>query len=198
MKAIGYLLITAGFLAGSLIAVQTEANDIQWSWFAPALMVGVAGVVLARVGQNLESRDADTLSDNVDQLTNSMDRIVEKITRLCGQREQMHPYEVHGRIDELFPADLNTFVDARTSIAHVYGLPAYADVMNEFAAGERYLNRVWSASVDCYIDDVHEYLQRAQHQFEEARRKLKTLREQDEKGIPSDLRESRKRLRDDE
>jgi hypothetical protein len=63
------------------------------------------------------------------------------------------------------------------SIAHVYGLPAYADVMNEFAAGERYLNRVWSASVDCYIDDVHQYLQQARHQFEQTHKKLQALRQ---------------------
>ena len=185
MKGFGYLLISAGFLAGSLIAVQTQANQIDWRWFAPALMVGVAGVVMARLGDKIESRDAETLSDNVDLLTGSIDRIVEKITRLCGEKEQMHPHDVHGRIDELFPADLSTFVDVRTSIAHVYGLPAYADVMNEFAAGERYLNRVWSASVDCYIDDVHEYLSRAQHQFEEARRKLQLLREQQDASRPN-------------
>jgi hypothetical protein len=179
MKATGFLLISAGFLAGSLVAVQTEANQIDWRWFLPAFTVGVVGVVLARRGHSLQSRDADTLSGNVDQLTASIDRIVQNITRLCGESQQMHPYEVHGRIDQLFPQDLNSFVEARLSIAHVYSLPAYADVMNEFAAGERYLNRVWSASVDCYIDDVNEYLQRAQHQFQETRRKLRALREQE-------------------
>jgi hypothetical protein len=47
--------------------------------------------------------------------------------------------------------------------------------MNEFAAGERYLNRVWSASVDCYIDDVHEYLGRAKEQFINTRDVLSKL-----------------------
>jgi hypothetical protein len=178
MKAIGFVLISAGFVVGSLVAVQTDTNQIDWLWFVPALTVGVLGVVLARLGHKLQTRDAETLSDNVDQLATSIERIVEKMTRLCGESSGLHPYEVHGRIDELFPPDLNAFVEARLSIAHVYGLPAYADVMNEFAAGERYLNRVWSASVDCYVDDVSEYLQRAQHQFDEARRKLQALREQ--------------------
>ena len=42
-----------------------------------------------------------------------------------------------------------------------------------FAAAERYLNRVWSASADGYIDEVNEYLQKAGDQFAES---LATLR----------------------
>ena len=52
---------------------------------------------------------------------------------------------------------------------------AYAEIMNEFAAGERYLNRVWSASIDGYIDVINEYLGRARRQFEQAQAKLTAL-----------------------
>ena len=175
MKHFGYLLITIGFLAGTLLAVQTEANRVDWRWFVPALILGVLGVGLARVALVHKSHSEGALKGNLENLTRSIEQIVENIARLNGQMDRMHPYEVHERIDQLFPEDLNTFVEARESIGHIYGLQAYADVMNEFAAGERYLNRVWSASVDCYIDDVHEYLQRAKHQFEEASRKLRAL-----------------------
>ena len=44
----------------------------------------------------------------------------------------------------------------------------YADVMSGFAAGERYINRVWSASTDGYEDEVHLYLEKARMQFAEA------------------------------
>ena len=53
------------------------------------------------------------------------------------------------------------------SIAIAFGLPLYASVMSHFAAGERYLNRVWSCSVDGYIDEAHAYISRAREQFEE-------------------------------
>ena len=39
--------------------------------------------------------------------------------------------------------------------------------MNRFAAGERYLNRVWSASTDGYIEEAHRYIEKAARQFEE-------------------------------
>ena len=46
---------------------------------------------------------------------------------------------------------------------------------NEFAAGERYLNRVWSASVDGYIDEVRSFLVLARTQFEGTKKILDRL-----------------------
>jgi len=47
--------------------------------------------------------------------------------------------------------------------------------MSCFAAGERYLNRVWSASADGYVDEVNTYLDKAQSQFVESLQKVKNL-----------------------
>ena len=47
--------------------------------------------------------------------------------------------------------------------------------MNYFATGERYLNRVWSASVDGYIDEVTDYISKCEKQFEGALQELKRL-----------------------
>ena len=50
----------------------------------------------------------------------------------------------------------------------VFGMQKYADVVSAFAAGERYINRVWSASTDGCEEEVHRYLERAANQFREA------------------------------
>ena len=76
------------------------------------------------------------------------------------------------KIDELFLEDLNNFVEARESISHAYSVQAYADVMSHFAAGDRYLNRVWCASADGYVDEVNEYLEKSLEQFEDSKKKL--------------------------
>jgi hypothetical protein len=175
MKAAGYVLLTIGFLGGSFVTSTTPENSVNWLWFLPAFGLGVAGVVLAWLGRRQVASDTTAATGNMETLRDNLDQIVEKITRLDAEKESFHPYEVHGKIDELFPHHLTEFVDARESIAHVHGLQAYAAVMNEFAAGERYLNRVWSASVDCYIDDVREYLGRSKEQFEKARDQLAAL-----------------------
>jgi hypothetical protein len=48
--------------------------------------------------------------------------------------------------------------------------------MSCFAAGERYLNRVWSASADGYVDEVNAYLDKAQAQFAESLDKVRRLK----------------------
>jgi len=175
MKGLGQLLIVVGFLAGSLVATQTSENFVDWRLLAPALLLGVIGVAVARVGIHREAREESSLQGNMQTLDASLDRLVVEIERLNEEKTDLHPFEVHSLIDARFPNDLNSFVQARESIGHVHGLQAYADVMNAFAAAERYLNRVWSASVDCYIEDVHEYLERSRDQFVLAREKLRAL-----------------------
>lgn len=175
MKGLGQLLIAVGFLAGSLVATQTPHNEVDWRWFGPALALGVLGVVLARIGIRRAAREETSLVGNMQTLRASLDRLVEEAERLDGEKEALHPYDVHPLIDRRFPEHLNAFVAARESIVHVHGLQAYADVMNAFAAGERYINRVWSASVDCYVEDVHEYLGRSREQFVLARDRLRAL-----------------------
>ena len=49
--------------------------------------------------------------------------------------------------------------------------------MNYFATAERYLNRVWSASTDGYIDEIMEYMERSEQEFKEALAALRGLGE---------------------
>ena len=47
--------------------------------------------------------------------------------------------------------------------------------MTSFATGERYLNRVWSASADGYVDEVALYMPQVHAQFSDCLDKLKNL-----------------------
>jgi hypothetical protein len=49
--------------------------------------------------------------------------------------------------------------------------------MSAFLAGEHYLNRVWSASADGYVDQVNEYIGRALEMSGEARTALDAAHE---------------------
>ena len=177
MKKLGYLMIVAGFLAGALAAVVDE-EGIRWPQFAVALAVGAAGIALVRIGHKQISRSEGKLASDMQTIEASLSRIVQNMKQLNAQKLSVNTYDMHDRIDELFAEDLTTFVEARQSIAHVHGLTAYADVMSCFAAGERYLNRVWSASVDGYIDEVNSYLDKASEQFVESLQKIRALTEQ--------------------
>ncbi len=175
MQKLGYLVITIGFLAGSLVAILDKEN-VQWCYFIAALAFGAVSIVFVRIGGHQEKRADGKLATNMQAIEASLSRIVQNITRLNKEKQSIDTYQIRNRIDELFIEDIDAFIQARESIAHVHGLAAYADVMSCFAAGERYLNRVWSASADGYIDEVNAYLDKAQEQFVESLNRIKSLK----------------------
>ncbi len=174
MKRIGYLLITLSFLGGTLVAV-TDTLTVRWGIFIPIFLAGFVGVALVQITIRQHAQAADTVTTNIRTIHASLDSVVKKVGRLNGDKENINTYDMRHRIDEMLVEDLDDFIEARESIGHKYGLQNYADVMSHFAAGERYLNRVWSASADGYIDEVNAYLVRAEEQFRVAFDELKKL-----------------------
>ncbi len=167
MKTLGYLMICGAFLAGSFFTVE-QTEGVPAVRYSIALLIGVAGVVMVRRMTHLEARSEGVIAANMGSIATSLESVVAKIQLLEREKEAADVYELRHRIDREFPEDLDAFVQARESFAHRFGLQAYADVMNPFAAGERALNRVWSASTDGYIDEAQTYITKACRQFEEA------------------------------
>ena len=164
MRKFGFILVAVGFLGGSLASVVSE-TEVYWLWLAVAVGVGVVGVILVRAGHKSMTHAVDRLTFDIQTVERSLRRIVENVTELDRQKHSIDTYDVRHRIDQLFPGDLSDFVAARRSIAYVHGLAAYAEMMSDFAAGERYLSRAWSASADGYVDEVNACLDRAAEQF---------------------------------
>jgi len=175
MKTVGFLMITIGFLGGALAAV-VDKEAVQWGYFAGGLALGVAGVTVVRVGHRQASTEEGKLAANIETVEGALGSIVENITRLNNEKEGIDTYDIRHKVDELFLDDIERFVGARQSIGHLYGLSVYGDVMSSFAAGERYLNRVWSASADGYIDEVHAYIERSREQFADSLAKIRELK----------------------
>jgi hypothetical protein len=169
MKAIALLLIALSFLAGAYLSVL-DPRTVEWAMLAPVLLLGVVGLVLYRRAHHGETRASDRLAGNMDILGRSLDNILENLEKTCDRGNSLPVHEARFEIDRLFREDLNRFADTRESMIHVFGMQNYADVMSNFAAGERYINRVWSASTDGYEDEVRQYLERARDQFREGHR----------------------------
>ena len=174
MKTVGFLLITVAFLGGSLVSV-VDKDDVNWVYFSAAIIAGVAGIVIVHLGQHRSSRSEEKIEANLQDINTSLSNIVENITQLNVEKESINTYDLRHRIDELFEDDRLKFVQARESLAHAYSLNVYADVMSHFAAAERYLNRVWSASADGYVNEAAVYLDKAQTQFTNALEEVRKL-----------------------
>lgn len=167
MKTIAYLLITVGFLAGALVSV-TDTLEVNWTYFAGAVVIGIVGITLIKQEEKKAARADHVILAGMNDLETSLTRLTETVRQLNSDKASIHTYDIHGRIDETCAADMGRFAEARKSMIPIFGLQGYADVMSHFAAAERYLNRVWSASADGYVDEVNAYLERAANQFGEA------------------------------
>ena len=172
MKTLGYLLLCAGFLFGAFsTALDTQLTN--WQIFTPALLVALAGVFIIKRQSRGLARSEEVLTANRGVLRESLESIVAQLHELIAAHAETHK-NLPAEIDQNFRHELRRFADARESMIHLYGLQAYADIMNDFAAGERYLNRVWSAAADGYAEEAATYLGKANAQFEDA---LKLLME---------------------
>jgi hypothetical protein len=167
MYRVGYLLITASFLGCSYLAVL-DPETLPWPRFWLYLAVGFVGIGLVRWASRQEAAHPERRSANLDAIRRSLGHLAAESERLWQERDEIDVYDLRHRIDERFLDAINSFVGARETLADVFGLQEYADLMSEFAAGERYINRVWSASTDGYIDEAHEYIDRAREQFRQA------------------------------
>ena len=167
IKTISLLMVMSAFLAGAFVAVL-DPVVVNWSWMGAVLVFGTAGLWLFRRAHHSEARSGDRLAGNMQTLQDSLRDIQSNLESICARKEDIPVYEARFEIDRLFREDLNDFADAREAMIHVFGMQNYADVMSAFAAGERYINRVWSASTDGYIDEVHQYLEKARNQFDDA------------------------------
>jgi RNase adaptor protein for sRNA GlmZ degradation len=174
MKRNGYLLIAAVFLGGALVAVL-EPREVNWVLFVPILIAGFIGVVMVRAGTKQHEQAEHRITANIETIHKSLESVVKKTTQLNLEKKSIYTYDMRHKLDELLVEDLDDFIEARESIGHKYGLQRYADIMSHFAAGERYLNRVWSASADGYVDEVNAYIEKAEEQFSEALDQLKKL-----------------------
>ena len=168
IKTAALSVIVAAFLAGTFIAVL-DPTQVNWSWFIPTLTLGVVALYIFRKTHHGEARASHRISGNLQTLDTSLANILRNLEKINADSTNLPVYEARFEIDRLLRDDLNNFANARESMKHVFGLQAYADVMSAFAAGERYINRVWSASTDGYVDEVQLYLERATRQLGEAR-----------------------------
>lgn len=170
MKKLAYLLLAGGFLTGAY-ATALDVQNVDWTLFSIAVIVAISGVLVAKRAVRAHATSGTVLETNRNELNESIGNIVRDLGKVndgpAAKGEELRKW-----IDEQLRPDLRRFIDARQSMVHLFGLQTYADIMSEFAAGERYINRVWTASADGYDAEAATYLGRAAEQFADAQRQL--------------------------
>ena len=171
MKPMAYLLIVGGFLVASYATALDERN-VDWLLFGIAAAAAVAGVVIAKRVDKSRARSGTVLETNRNELGESIGNVVRELGAIADGKPP-RGQELRTWIDDTLRPDLRRFAEARESMVHLFGMQAYADIMSCFASGERYVNRVWSASADGYDGEAADYLARAARQFRNAQAQLR-------------------------
>ena len=170
MKVLGYVLLCAGFIIAAY-ATALDVEIVSWPLFGAAAIAAVVGVVVIKRHARSISQSEEVLENNRAELRESIDNVVRDLREIVSSGS-LRGAALRDRIDETLRPDLVRFADARESMVHLFGLQTYADIMTHFAAGERYVNRVWSSSADGYDMEAARYLGRAEEQFADAQRQL--------------------------
>ena len=170
MKAIGFFLLVLGFLMGAF-ATALDVENVNWGLFGVAAAGAVVGLLLIKRAAAAHATSEAVLELNRGELRESIANIVRDIGDIAADASAKGA-SLREVIDLRLRNDLRRFADARESMVHLFGLQTYADIMSHFAAGERYINRVWSASADGYDGEAALYLERAAAQFADTRSQL--------------------------
>ena len=170
MKRVGYFMVAAGFLLGAFVTAL-DVDEVDWTLFVIAASVAVIGLVIYKTQVTAHARSRSVLELNRNELGESIRNIVRDLAEINADTSARGT-ALRELIDLKLRNDLRRFADARQSMVHLFGLQTYADIMSSFAAGERYVNRVWSASADGYDVEARTYLGKAARQFEDAEKLL--------------------------
>ncbi|MCB1582580.1 MAG: hypothetical protein R3E90_13405 [Marinicella sp.] len=168
MKYLVFLFVALAFFGGAFLT-SLDKELVNWMYFLPLMLLGFGAAFMFRKLSHAENKQGHVLQNNKKVLIESLGNILTNLEALDGNKENIPTYEMRFEIDKLFREDLLNFADARESMKHIFGLQHYADIMSSFAAGERYINRVWSASTDGYIDEVMMYVEKSLSQFQHAK-----------------------------
>jgi hypothetical protein len=130
-----------------------------------------AGRELAATAQTGAGRASGSADEELPALRAELDELRRDVaaTREPGVRME----RIVERAERIISDHVPPFLDARAELVSRLGLAGYAQLMDRFAAGERQLNRAWSAAADGYEEEAVACLDNAAVLFEEAEKRMK-------------------------
>ena len=163
----------------TLSAPENGWHLIAWGQYSAAALFCFAGVVLLHMTRLTANQKSEESAASLSEIKRALSNAVKEVEALAKVSSQTAPSKIAARIDEQIADELRIFADGRDSMTTEYGLTVFADVMSPFAAGERAINRAWSAAADGYVDEATTCIERSLMMFKDAQTEL----EQAEKNV---------------
>ncbi|MCZ6598869.1 MAG: hypothetical protein O7B99_14620 [Planctomycetota bacterium] len=143
------------------LAVRKKFTLLGWEqkWlFLLAAVAMVVGVVVKRADRAGVAGEADAggATAGLAAVKRELEELAKKVDGLVDELDGLDTAAIHQRVDPLLTGHCYRFVEGRQVLSAAFGAVGFAHVMGPFAAGERQLNRAWSASVDRNLDEARE------------------------------------------
>lgn len=168
MKIFYVLLALATIAAATLAAYVPNAESSSWPHWVALIPIGVVGWIGLMIRKEQRSAHAETAaSDDRADFASAAEEIhkaaAEILESLSGDAEDTPELRQRARdaIDHLEVVAVTPIVEQRQSLAMQLGLGNFANLMSEFARGERALHRAWSALTDDHLPEAQSSLAEA-------------------------------------
>ena len=159
-------------IVGQLQAVnvkRVQVKEFSWSrWSGRYLFVAasaglIAGALILRRGGTAKvtvSPESRVIVDDEETiLSTAVDQLDALISDAMDPQSPLPLDSIIQRIEQIQLGPLASFVASLPPLVLRLGVGKYAQVMDRFAAGERLLNRSWSAAVDGADEECRDSLQ---------------------------------------
>lgn len=156
------------------VKIKSQWATINWIWYLGSAALCILGIVFVRKSKNEPQGQAAHTEVSLQQIKSHLNNLVGNLEQLNSEMKDYKPRQILNFIEDELQDDLREFAEGRDSITAEFGLQVFAEVMTEFASGERAINRAWSASADGYIEEAATCVQRALAMLKLAQKKLNT------------------------
>jgi len=148
--------------------IDNKWPTVNWTWYFLSMVIGMTGVVLLRRTSRTAESDSGKVAAEYSTITSSLLELRKHVAHLGSSLDKYTPHEIVNFIDDECGEPFADFADARNALVQRFGLQAFAEIMTQFASGERFMNRAWSAAADGYVNEVRDCVERANAHLERA------------------------------
>lgn len=148
--------------------IENKWPTVPWLWYGLSMIVGLVGVVLLRKTAKSAQQDDGKVAQQFETITSSLATLTTNVSTLQNGLGDMSPRQSLEFIDRECAPAFGDFAESRNALIQRFGMQPYAEIMTQFASGERFINRAWSASADGYMNEAKSSVDRAMAHLNEA------------------------------
>jgi hypothetical protein len=152
-------------LIGTLVAITSGAGPLESMAVRLGLGGGLAlmgaGVVLRRLGFGRAAKEGKDADDALLDLLGELEGLIQALEGLQSAPSATEGGGFRSAIRETAESVRSGFARSNQRLLERYGVAVWAEVLGDFARGERWLNRAESAAIDRHWEEVNSCILRS-------------------------------------